>query len=297
MKWLQRLYSRINRLRWPKSLRHMKKCSDSMVLAEGPDFRRLYWNGSSLVDVSPSSSLASSMSSELHIIASGPSVSDLPADHFWAFAESAFCVNGAIQIFAAAPRGPRYFLATDTDFLSERFSLVKLALAKAEFFITTCEGLSTIADKDPEVLKQAKAKLVSVDVVNHGYLRHSLPWSEFRHLHSGNSQLILSDPHQSIGFSLDPQLGVFCGKTVTFRALQLAVQFGAPKISIWGMDLGGARFYNEQGAPQRSNLDKDYELTIEPSFRLCLDPRIKNRAQILNRSKKSRLPADVLAQA
>lgn len=112
---------------------------------------------------------------------------------------------------------------------------------------------------------------------------------------SGAPFVLPEIPALGVGWSHDPELGVFAGRTVVFAALQLVVWSGSRDIEIVGLDLGGnGRAYAED-IPVVSHLEKDYRDFIQPSFQ-CMEKALSGRSiHITNHSRTSPLPRDLVS--
>ena len=293
MKILEKWQRKVRRLRWPESLRHMSKVKDQLVLVDAGKKISIVWEEQIICEAVSIRSLRNTRTGRVKIIASGPSIREIPADYLLSEPENNLYVNGAFNITEGAPFSGLY-MATDTDFISQRFDIVAEVLKSDCFFFTTSDGIATICDMSLSALKNSKCRIVIFDIANRGYLKPKVSWDIFRQVHRDNDEIIFHPDLPNIGLSVNAEHGVFCGRTVTFRALQVALHLGFSEIFIFGMDLGGSRFYNEGSNAQPSNLDKDFYRSIAPSFDICQHPVVKGKALIANCSMHSRLPEESL---
>ena len=105
------------------------------------------------------------------------------------------------------------------------------------------------------------------------------------------------DGDERIGWSRDPKIAVFSGRTIAFVASQIAAYIAKDEVSIFGMDLGNPgdvpqRSYSENGKPRPTSIDRDYHSTILPAFQ-CIKS-FHTGCKFFNMSLNSKLPSTVI---
>jgi hypothetical protein len=142
-----------------------------------------------------------------------------------------------------------------------------------------------------DVLRRARFHVI--EKVNRWYGIPVLDPAELLALNEASARpyLLPNPPVPGVGWSHDPQVGLFTGKTVPFAVLQLAVWAGAEAIEIIGMDLGGAGHAYHEDVPTISHLQKDYRQFILPAFECMAAALAGSRMEIRNLSPTCPLPA------
>ncbi|QEG40273.1 hypothetical protein [Roseimaritima ulvae] len=299
----KKLRYKLRRLGFPRPLKHMATADprfDLRSLDASQGVYEIRWKNQCCGVTQSYQDIASSVSGSCAVICSGPSLARISLRELGT--QPTIGVNGAIKKFAADQTCPHYFAITDPDFFQSRFSMVQqVADTTAKCFFSFA-GLSTICRRDPTILR--KVPIYLHDLANHWYGRPKLSAAEFRstaeresefHLHPAYSQ-----EGDAIGFSRNPSKGVFCGRTIAFRALQIGHYLGFRTFHIFGMDMNSdasqVRFY-EQGLRSRpSNLTRDLDRFIIPSFEtLSLLEGDEHAVQVWNLSPCSQMPANIVA--
>jgi KDO transferase-3 len=203
-------------------------------------------------------------------------------------------------MFAATALPAAFHAATDADFFEHRFALVEqMVESHAECFFSVA-GVTEICRRRPRLLREARICLT--EVTNRLYDQPRCTPAEFDRLAATDDQLLVHPDRRGqeghIGFSTNLTKGLFCGRTIGFRAIQIAYFLGFRRIFVLGMDLGGAesqlRFYDEASSARPSMLEQDYERWILPSFEVLCFNLNRLGLEVYNLSPNSRLPASVL---
>ena len=195
-----------------------------------------------------------------YIVASGPSISELPLQFLKAY--DTIAVNGAILPLHKHSINPFIHCVFDIDFISKRQSLCSLGLKASKYFVTSDECLDKIKQKN---------------------------WFS-------RCQNIVSIPNKTEK-ALDNKLetGYVEGGTVVAIAIQLAIFLGYKKIFIVGMDLTNDNKRACKELRKRpSYLGQSYESLIKPFFTELSSYIKKNNITVYNNSLKSRLPGYII---
>ena len=299
--FIEKCRYKLKRRRYPRPLRHMTGLHPDFFLRsslERPGFREIVWKGSVVGVVRPTQELRNSSSGDCFIVCSGPSLSEIDlsaVSHF-----STIAVNGATRAFHDRDLQPAYWTATDPDFFKHRFDLVRRGLTSKAICLLSAEGLSEICIRDPSLL--AMSTIYLSELLNHRYYQPRMSSAELTEAIKRNPQLHghATQPSRddAIGFSCDLSLGLFCGRTIAYRAIQIGYYIGYRRMFIIGMDLAAPsarpRFYNEGGDPRPTLLDQDYKQYIEPCFEVLHDLCEARLVDVYNLSPHSRLPAALI---
>ena len=101
-----------------------------------------------------------------------------------------------------------------------------------------------------------------------------------------------------VGWSRDLRHGVFCSRTILFRALQMAAFLGYERLYVLGMVLNykgpEARAYDEGKKARPTKIERDYAPFIQPAFEVLREEMNQSQLRVFNLSDKSRLPESLL---
>lgn len=257
------------------------------------------WRGKSIVDTRPWAELRNAFSQRVAMIAcSGPSLS---FDLLRQSGPTGFCiaVNGAVDPLSRQQIRPDAYAVTDPDFAFGRFELLRMGIESSPVSFLSFAVLSEIVRKDRGLLRGRTIYLT--DLINHYWARAKLADSEFRRRYEADPRVrwhATREAGDAVGFSLDPELGLFCGRTIGFRAVQIARYLGCRTIVLTGLDLkappSAPRIYDEEGRPRPTRLDADYEQYIRPSFEVAAALASEEGWKLINASPGSRLPESVV---
>ncbi|NOR70373.1 MAG: DUF115 domain-containing protein [Methylomarinum sp.] len=284
---------RIKRWFLGREYRHMAKISRHFKITNDSD-PAIIWKKETLCTLLPLPRAVNSFNGKTaYIVASGPSINDV--DITLLDNKFTFGVNGSIMKFIDTPVSPYFYVISDEDFIYNRPHLLPFILNKNCHCFFTPQVLSAICEINPELLRNHnKITLFNNHFKDHG--NAALECSDIEKLAIDDSEIITDDGR--IGFSLNPEKGVFTAHTVPYFALQIAYGLGFRTINFVGMDLGSStgetRFYESGTTAMPSHLDRDYFKTILPSFEIAGRLCKTNILQIYNLSPSSRLPDKVI---
>lgn len=226
-----------------------------------------------------------------HMILSGPSI--LQIDYDQLDLGGVMGVNGAIRLRERHPHVRfSHYCIVDEHFVQDRREIMAEILGSDLGLFVTPIALFAI-------LRSFRASDIRcrVCVVESLAERALLPEPSTFELEQRRSASVhVLDGARKLGFSFDPEQGVFDADTVAYSALQVLAAAGAQAIYFHGMDLSapGPRFYESVGDVCTSNLSKNYHRHIEPSFayasKLCRQKGI----ELYNLSMDSVLPDAII---
>lgn len=298
----KKLRYKLRRLAFPRPLKHMATADprfDLRPLDASQGVYEIRWKNQCCGVTESYQEIQSSVSGPCAVICSGPSLASISLRELGS--QPTIGVNGAIKKFAADQTCPNYFAITDPDFFQSRFSMIQQVADTAAKCFFSFAGLSTICRRDPAILRRTPIYLH--DLANHWYGKPKLSAAEFEskaqlesdfHLHPSYSQ-----QGDAIGFSRNPSKGVFCGRTIAFRALQIGHYLGFRTFYIFGMDMNSnasqVRFYEKGLRSRPSNLSRDLHRFIIPSFEtLSLLQGDEHPLHVWNLSPSSQMPASIV---
>lgn len=232
------------------------------------------------------------------VLGTGPSISNLELDLLGEHA--VFGVNGAIAVMQKHGLQPAHYSVTDLDFFENRFGMIRDVVESGSDCFFSAGGLRVMAEKGIDLL--GSDNLYLAEVVNRptGTARRSqqdfLSWAR------NEPGLTLPDPPRQddsrVGWSRDLRHGVFCSRTILFRALQIAAFLGYKRLYVLGMDLNykgpEARAYDEGKKARPTKIERDYDPFIRPAFEVLKEEMSRSGLQVYNLSDKSRLPESLL---
>lgn len=290
-----------NIYRWslPRGFKHMAIAGPSFSLHKRDNGGyEILWNGAVVGQCRPVSELHNVCSGSCYIMGTGPSIQSMNLRAL--SGQFLIGVNGAIAKFNELGIRPDAYVITDSDFFENRFEMVREVVVSGAKCFFSFAGLSRICKREPQLLKGANVYLT--EVVNRRYGVPRLSQSAFIEWAYSDPDFAMSDEKRlddsRVGFSRNMEKGVFCGRTITFRALQVAYYLGFRKLFVLGMDLNyrgdNPRFYETSDSMRPTKIDKDYDPYILPAFRVLSALCKKGELTVYNLSSASRLPKDVM---
>jgi len=289
--------------RWslPRNFKHKAQTGPDFSLSDDDSFdygKAIIWRKQKIARTRPLKEIINKQEGSVFIVGSGPSVNDI--DFSVLKNKTLFGVNGSINIFNSNELTPDFYAVTDPDFFEHRFDLVEDIIRSKNPCFFSYSGISRICEYNPELLHLGNIYLT--EIINRQYSIPRLEHSQFiRHIKSDPSIILPSSPRDDdnvVGFSKDMTKGIFCSRTILYRAIQIAYSMGYRRIYLLGMDLGyqdkNPRFYEEGGSSRPTKLEKDYVPYILPSFEVAAGLMKKHEIEIYNVSDKSRLPASII---
>jgi KDO transferase-3 len=233
------------------------------------------------------------------LLGTGPSIKalDLKALHQFPL----IGVNGAIAVMQPLGLRPRHYTVTDLDFFANRFSMIRAVIESGSDCFFSAGGLRIIAERAPELLRQGEHFYLS-EVVNRAHDQPRRSQETFLEWASQIPSLVLPSPPRDddsrVGWSRDLRHGVFCSRTILFRALQMAAFLGYRRLYVLGMDLNyrgpASRAYEEGKDARPTKIERDFEPFILPAFRVLQQEIDEGRLEVFNLSNASRLPESVI---
>ena len=290
--------------RWslPREFKHIGVTGPEFSLSDDENKacgKTIFWGGEKVGSTRPLQDIINSREGSCFIVGSGPSIKDI--DFSLLDGQVLFGVNGAIEVFKENSLIPDYYAITDVDFFENRFDLVKeVVKTKADCFFSY-GGLARICESDESLLKSGNIFLT--EIVNREYSKPRLKNNDFLDSLDSTKKIInrsvMGSKENVVGFSKDMSDGIFCSRTILFRAIQIAYAIGFKKIYLLGLDLGykgEPRFYSEGETVRPSKLDVDYDPYIRPSFDILAQLVKKGELEVYNLSDKSKLPESIIAR-
>lgn len=233
---------------------------------------------------------------EIHLILSGPSVTQIPYNRL--NIRTAMGVNGAIMLARKFDLPFKYYCIIDQNFVRQRIDLVREIVSRDLTLYVLPEVLRYIMQGLPQESIRCRICIIEL-IAERAYQRISAP-AVLQRMAAASPDVQLLDAKRGMGFSFNVELGVFDADTVAYAALQVLVSSGARKVYTHGLDLtlqNGLRFYNEGQTPQSSRLARKFAQLIEPSFRFAAAQWRARGISVFNLSPISALPADVIERA
>ena len=301
MTLIRKYQKKIYRLCLGRKFNHRSSAAPSFGLKIDtcrPGATEVLWRGKVIAQTQPYSALPKLVSTDLFLIATGPSLVGINLKPLTN--RIIFGVNGAVALqmqSSPAPLKFQYHMVTDPDFFENRLEMVRKMVRSNAHCFFSFQGLSILCQTDPTLLNSGRIYLT--EVLNRKFHLPQLEANAFDRWADNNPDLLLHPTIRGqqgrIGFSKRLDQGVFCGRTITYRAIQAAYWLGFRRVYILGMDLGyvdrQSRFYETDEVGRPSKLEKDYTRYIEPSFEVLYQfVQSQKHFQVFNCSPTSRLP-------
>ncbi|WMD23187.1 hypothetical protein RAS12_12645 [Achromobacter seleniivolatilans] len=229
----------------------------------------------------------------VHLILSGPSVSEIPYDRL--DIGVAMGVNGAIALARKFDLPFKYYCIIDQNFVRDRIELVREIVMRDLTLYVFPEVLRYIMQGIPQ--EYIRCRICIIELISERAYQRSAAPAVLKRIAAATPDVHLLDAKQGLGYSFDASLGVFDADTVAYAALQVLVSSGARQVYVHGLDLtlhSGLRFYDEGERPQASRLARNFTRLIEPSFRFASKHWRDRGVSVFNLSPVSALPPDII---
>lgn len=284
---------------WPPPFRHMRYVLPSVALQPADcgvwNLRPRDGSGTEFVSC-PLADLRDSTGQPAIVIATGPTAKDFDWPSLADGRRLIWAVNGAPTLLAKHGLHCDFLVITDHRFARDGADHIELAVEQGAALLFSYEAAAGFAATRPGVLSRAPFHVF--EKANAWFGLPAVGAAELARLNtaSGEPFVLPKQPALGVGWSHDPELGVFAGRTVAFAALQLVVWSGSREIEIVGLDLGGKTRAYEEANPVVSHLEKDLRDFILPSFQ-CMAAALAGRSiRITNLSKTSPLPRKLVPE-
>jgi hypothetical protein len=185
---------------------------------------------------------------EIYVIGSGPSVK--ACDFSRIPGRSAILLNGAIALVGQGLAPALAIAIEDERFIYRHFSMLGDKIDRETIWLLSVPVLRAICEIDATWF--ADRTIILIDNVRKPYGVARCEADEL----AANPLAILESAGK-VGFSLDPDWGVFQGGSVVVSAMQFAVRCRPATIGIIGVDISNAnqpRFYEDKGDMAKSGV-------------------------------------------
>lgn len=285
---------------WRSSFRHMHYVPPAVVVepaADGTWVLQRRGAGFPAFVSRPLAELRHCTERPATVIATGASANEFDWSRLAGGQRVLWAVNGAPTMLAARGLGCDFLVVTDHRFARDGADHIALAVHQGATLLFSYEAAAVFAAARPEILSRVPFHVF--EKANAWYGLPMLNAAQLMAMNAASGQpFVLSHPPKpNVGWSHDPLLGVFAGKTVTFAALQLVVWSGSRDIEVIGLDLGGHTRAYAEDQPAVSHLEAQKRDFILPSFQCLAKALAGGPVTIHNWSKVSPLPRDLVPAA
>lgn len=287
----------LRKVLWPPPFRHMRYVPPAVVIQPMADDGwaiRPRDGRAPVMRSRPLRELRGSITKPAMVIATGPTANEFDWPSLADESRVIWAVNGAPALLDKHGLKCDFLVITDHRFARDGADHIALAASQGATLCFSYEAAAGFAATRPEVLERTPFHVF--EKANAWFGIPAMNPDELIGLNgkSGSPFFLKQDAKPGVGWSHDPELGVFAGRTVVFAALQLVVWSGSCEIEIVGLDLGGkARAYGE-ATPVISHLEKDRQDYILPAFECMASALAGTSIRILNHSRTSPLPRELV---
>ena len=221
----------------------------------------------------------------VHILLSGPSVGRIEAPQRIADAPT-ITVNGSFRVLRNVGSVSALYLVSDVGFVRRQWQTFREGADSALALALDHRVLYEVMRRDPALVQRRTVYLF--DNLLRPYGRSSHWWKT-----PPNPAVWQRAPE--VAFSSDAAFGYHPSCSVAYLALQIAATQRPAGVTLFGLDLGGGRYYAES-QPERSMLQQDLQPILA---HLAFAARCLSESGIrqINASLDSALPASVMPQA
>ncbi|OZG74924.1 hypothetical protein BTA51_00525 [Hahella sp. CCB-MM4] len=261
-----------------------------------PNDKEVIWCGSRICTLLPWKDLSEVfLNKNVFVLATGPSICELDLNGLHHHGPIVG-VNGAIAIQDSSDVQFSAYFIVDRGFIERRFEMFERVVSQKIPCFLTFDCIFEVCKRRPDLLKEASIFLIENYNERYGVGRKNSS-DLARAMETDDGLEVLGSVNGCVGFSHDPERGVYDGATVVHWALQVLVNYRVSEVAILGMDMGSKggshRFYEGQARAEHSSLDDNFEATILPSFQLASKVCQQLSINVVNLSPYSRLPSDV----
>jgi hypothetical protein len=290
----------LRKILWPPPLRHMRYVPPAVVIQPVADdgWSILPRVGRAPVMRSrPLRELRGSITKPATVIATGPTANEFDWPSLTDGSRVIWAVNGAPALLEKHGLKCDFLVITDHRFARDGADHIALAAKQGATLCFSYEAAAGFAATRPEVLERTPFHVF--EKANAWFGIPAINQDELIGLNGKSSSpfFLKNDAKPSVGWSHDPALGVFAGRTVVFAALQLVVWSGSSEIEIVGLDLGGKARAYEEANPVISHLERDLQDYIRPAFECMASALAGTSIHIINHSRTSPLQRELVQQA
>ena len=219
--------------------------------------------------------------SKCMLIATGPSIKEIP-NHFFQSEELDYIgVNGAIALEKVYFT---HYVIIDHDFIKNRFDLVERVLDSECIFFTTARCLDSILRKTK--IQKIRCKFKVIEITSNG--KNELFLEDTNYIDEKTKSHYF---YNGFGFSTQIHDTVFDYHTVAYTALQIIFGLNYQHIYIAGVDMNNfhlPRFYETIDLKQPTLLDQHTESILE-SFKTAAYFFESQKISVYNLSLKSKI--------
>jgi hypothetical protein len=259
---LRLLFKLAARLRYGRGLSHAYMWLPYLALTKPKAgvAGEISYKGNNVGRLVSAGALAKPASDTVYVIGSGPSVKNtdlsLIADR------SAILLNGAISLVGNELGPPLAVAIEDERFIERYLPLLQEKIGSDIACLFSAPVLRAICEKDAGWLKDKTVALIDNVRKPYGLARPSA--AEL----AANPAAVLAGEGR-VGFSNDPDWGVFQGGSVAVSALQFAMYFRPSSIGLIGIDISNAnepRFYETHGQMAKSGVARATDRIVSHLF-------------------------------
>lgn len=217
------------------------------------------------------------------LVATGPSVQEVPADWLSRQDIDYIGVNGAIELSSIQFK---YYVIIDHDFTKQRFDLIEKILNTDCYFFITARCLNIILKR--KSFDQIQCKFKIIEIISTGKNEQFMGepvWIDSTHPHYYF--------HQDFGFSSNLFDPIFDYHTVAYTALQIMAALKYEHLYMLGVDMNQLhqpRFYENHDSKQPTLLDQHLP-TILKAFNTAAVFLNDQNISAYNLSKHSKIEA------
>lgn len=274
---MRHLYKILYKFTHPKSYKHNRRYWPYYAVERNADggIAQVFFKKRLVVNNSP----AASAQKKCMLIATGPSVNNIPKEAFKQPNMDYIGVNGAISLDDIQFK---YYVIIDHNFTQKRFDLVLKVLRSSCTFFTTPRCLDLILRKiSPEDIR---CQIKLIEPITEGEVERFL--GERKRIDPIQDHYFVQDGKY---FSKHIQDAVFDYFTVAYVALQIIHSLGAKEIYLAGLDMNNfnqPRFYESSDNKQPTMLDQ-YLGELLPAFNIAAAYLKDQSIQVYNLSPTS----------
>lgn len=257
-KLLRSLFKLVVRLRYGRRLGHAYMWLPYLSLTKPTAGQpgEIFYRGKKVGELISSAVLAKSPADRVYVVGSGPSIrtNDLSLIED----RTAILLNGAVSLVGNGLGRPLAVAVEDERFIYRHFDMLRTAIDSDVICLFSVPVLRAICETDGAWL--ADRTIVLIDNVRKPY---GSPRRDAEHLQANPAAI--TENGASVGFSLDPDWGVFQGGSVVVSTLQFAVHCRPSSIGLLGIDISNAnepRFYESRGEMAKSGVARATERIV-----------------------------------
>ena len=253
----------------------------SIIRNDDDEIEKVFFNNDLIIDQTHRV-INTQHNKDLMLIASGPSIKNLPKTFFTSEKIDYMGVNGSISLDYVKFK---YYVIIDHTFIMNKFDLVEKILSLNLTLFTNPRCLDLILRR--KKIESIQCKIRIIEMINNKKQKENF-MKELKNIDVNSNNFYIKN---GFGFSKNSSYAIFDYFTVAYSALQIIYSLNYKNIYLAGIDLNNfsePRFYENKNNIQKSYLYVNSHLVLQ-AFDVAAQLLEKEKIKVINLSQDSAL--------